>query len=368
MMAKSSNAQSFSDALLSRSIEKNVPKTFKEERIDAENTAAEHEKGRQVQASLYPNAVSSSEVKQGSKTVMSNERTIVTNASKELRNHLASLVGKGGLEIELEEFRSKTAREDKVDASVINEAALMSFSCKFVVPSKEIHRTAKFIVTYDEKVDRKYTVANVFYGSDEKEFPLTTASLNDFLKAQESDAVKNVKAEKPIVWFNPEADTYEKVAIKEPSEKIAARLQSQGFNVDSNFYVDACYNTSEFGRVVYFVDVPLEKAADFKKIAVVTDEDWVNRGLEKSYKHKETEWPDRATEAGQNSSYKKRDFKGEDWANRTEQGDKTENPYGTEAKMLASDAMRKEAVKKALDDNKPETTLEKIARLEKLLS
>jgi hypothetical protein len=181
--------------------------------------------------------------------------------------------------------------------------------------------------------------------------------------------VKTAKSEKPIVWFNPENDTIEEVTVASSNVKVAARLKTAGYDLDENYWVDATYNPSKFGRICTFVNVPLGKAGDFKKIAALSDEEWANRGLEdgkagKSKQMSADQWVNR-TEEGK--SYNHKDFKkGEEWVNRTEEKGKA-NPYGNVNTIMISGSKNEkndEAVRKAVSEN---DTLKKIEELEKLL-
>lgn len=366
-LVKSANHISFLDRILNKdSKAKTAGLTREEERREAENKAVEHSEKRKVEAAKYPKISTSNEDKPGFRNEVTDEHYVVQNASKVLKEHVSELVGKGGFTLDLDEFRPKQAHRDIVNDSHVTDSAIVAFAVKFMLPKKDSYKTAKFIVSYDQNADEKNKVEGVFFDENTKEYTLTSQNLKGYLNNTENDAVKTANTEKTLVWFNPDSDTIEAVNTVETTTKIASRLKSAGFDIDSNYWVDSTYGPKQFGKICVFANVPLSRADEFKKIAALSDDEWVNRGAEKTYKQKEVkDWTERTTEkAGyDHSDYKK----GDEWVNRTEQKGGDNNPYGTDAKMLSSDAMRKDAVKQALEGKVADTTMEKIEKLEKLL-
>ena len=377
-MVRPEGQPSFLERMMNISKDPAISGTFKEERKAKEKEASDFAAKREACKSKP--LVATSENHPGFRDQASDEVKLVEKASKHLKEHLNELVGKGGYDVDFDEFRSLKAHNDKIDNSIINEKALISFAVNFMTGAKS--KTAKFIVSFDESKDEKFAIENEFFVNQEKR-ALTSASLNAYLNESESDTVKQARAEKPLAFFNPElgdVGTYERVETKEPSHKVAARLKTAGYSITENFWIDACYGPKEFGRNCYFVEVPLGKSAEFKKFASMTDEEWTNRATDKSDKPKD--WDARSEEKG--GATKNEFKKGEDWAERTLEGGKEGkkkdygNPYNSDAKMLASDASkknlsaeatRKEAVKQAIasKDEGKKTIMDKLNELESLL-
>lgn len=357
-------------------------KTYKEERVAAEEAAIAHEAGRKVQASKYVAATVSEETNPGFKTKITDHATIVEKAARVLKEGIGELVGKGGFEIEPQELRSIKAHNDRISDNVVTDEALMSFSCKFMTPKTGIYKTASFVVAYNLADHKMYRLENIFYTEANKETPLTKDNLDSYLKSENAE-VKVTKGAKPLAYFNPEASGYDTMDTTESAEKVVARLESLGYNVDRNFYVDACYNTSKFGKLCYFVDVPMEKVAEFKQVASWSDDDWFNRTVEKKtafpYKAQDLGWTDRTLDKNAPENSYMRDHKDysnpKDWADRALQKEKLKNPYtggGAYTESAKKEDVVKEVIaadKKVVEASKtPEASvLDKVAELENLL-
>lgn len=359
-------------------------KTFDQERQDLEKKSVEFEMKRKAQAGAFPDASVSTESHPGTMTENTDKETIIEKASKHLKAELAELVGRGGLTIDVDEYRCTKAHKDKVDASHITDTAYVSFDVNFTI-SGEKSKLARFAVSFDGNRDKPYHVESKFLDAHDKSYDLNSNVLNAFLMEKE---MKTAKAEKPVAWFNPESETFETVTASVNTETILKRLIGEGFEIDSNFYVDACYGPKNWGRTAHMVAVPMNRVAEFTKICGLSDEEWINRGLEKSYKSPETEWIDRALEKTGDSNglstpgmdYNKPNYKNsDDWVNRTENKDSKENPYGKGAGMMKDDALRpdlrKEAIKNATDPKpvvaskvpETQTILEQLSKLDELL-
>ena len=378
-MRRSANSKSFKDIFMNKNADKfktDADLTFEEERLQAEAKSVEFENGRKAQASKFPNASVSTETHPGYMEENTDETKIVEAASRFLKAELGKLVGKGGFNITHEETRVIKCHKDTVDSSKITENAMMAFAVKFELPGLHKSKLAKFAVSFNEGSDERFVLEGKFLDANDKDYPLNSKNLEDFLNTENLE-VKTAKSEKPLVWFNYDSDTFESIPTIEGSEKIASRLKTAGYEVDSLFYVDACYGPKEFGRNCYLVKVPMNKEAEFKRFAAMSDDEWINRSIESErvapYKTPKTEWPDRALEpsgGGKDAftGYDKKDYnKGDEWINRTEdKGDKG-NPYNTAEKMMR-DESRKESVKAAIA-NKPEisSALDKVTKLEKLI-
>lgn len=379
-MRRSANAKSFKDIYMTKNAEKFGPAvdpTFEDERRVAEDKAVAYENGRKAQASKFPNASVSTEEHPGYMEEVSDEPKLVEKASKFLKVELGKLVGRGGFTIEHEETRVIKGHKDTVDSSKITDTAMMAFNVKFELPGLNKSKIAKFAVSFDEKGDDRFKLEGKFLDANDKDYDLNSKNLEDFLNTENS--VKIAKSEKPLVWFNHDVETFESVPTMESTEKVATRLKGAGYDIDPLYYVDACYDPKQFGRNCYLVKVPMNKEGEFKRIAAMSDDEWINRGLETErvapYKVPQTEWPDRALEpSGKGggdgyTAYDKKDYKkGDEWVNRTEDKGEKGNPYNTAEKMMR-DESRKDAVKNAIA-SKPEvsSTLSKVEKLEKLLS
>lgn len=357
-------------------------KTYEQERLDAEKAAVDFDMKRKAQAENYPKIEVSSESHPGTTTEFNDQEGIVEKAAKHLKAEIGRMVGRGGFTIDVDEFRALKAHADKVDSTKHTDTALVSFDVNFTLPGVKSYKLARFAVSFDGNRDKPYKVEERFLDANDKNYTLTAETLKDFLMEKEMRSAK--KSDKPVVWFNPETGdtgTFEAMKTVVASDKIIGRLAGEGFEVDSNFYVDACYDPNTFGRVCHLVAVPMDRTADFKKICGFTDEEWINRGSEKLYKQPKTDWVDRALEKNTDMSlstpgmdYNKPNYKNPDeWVARTENKDSKENPYGKGAGMMKDDALhpdlRKEAVKKALAEKVPETlsTLDKLNKLDELL-
>lgn len=384
-LVKSSNHKSWIEMVLNKNAEKSTDLTFNEERIAAENQAVDFEQKRKAQASKFPSLASSEENKPGFRAEVTDENKVIEAASRILIDRISELFGKkrnarnkqrkasmAGVELSPEEFRTIEAHKDIVDGSKIHDKALISFAIKFTLPGLNKFKTAKFVVSYDENSDNKFTVGDRFYDEKLNEYELTTANLEKFLTDAENETVKKASSEKPLVWFNPVEDKIQAVPV-ESSSKIASRLKSAGFDVDENYWVDRCYGMN-WGKICVFASVPMNRVAEFEKIAAWSDEEWKNRGGEKGKEAKDKgmpgeKWVGRTDEKG---SYDHMELdKGEKWVGRTQEKGPA-NPYGSEAKIMQSGTKStKEIVAESLKDaNKPaatETILDRLENLEKNL-
>ena len=363
---------SFIERLMKKDAGKSEPKTFAEERLAAEKEALEHEQKRLAQASKYTNAPAP-ELKRSFNPTASDQNSIVNDAEKFLRNHINVLFGKhtanknnkkkiasnsGGYNIEVDEFLAKKAHKDIIDNSDITDEAFMAFAAEFVLPGLNKSKTAKFIVSYNGGNDVPFKVEEKFYDSSENEYILNSTNLENFLKNAESEDKNMAKTETPIVYHNAEFNAYESVVTAEPSDKVVARLISAGYKVDPKTWIDTCHGP-EFGRLCYRVSVPLGSIPEFKKLAAMTDDEWVNRASEGQRMAPATPsdkaWVDRALD----SSHKDNTMRKNDtWVDRTSDPDghgTPKNPYNTEMKQLfasKSEEAKKEnvdAAKKGLE-------------------
>lgn len=314
--------------------------TFKEERKRLESEAVKYQKARKATKSKVQD-VGNKVYKEGYWKGADRQDRIVNEASNTLRDRLQDLCGKGGVSINLDEVRSLKAHKDVIDESNVLDEALISFDVDFTTPRGK--KSAKLVVSYKEANDKKsrFAVENSFFDNCENEYELNHENLGKFLT--ESKVESKVK-ETPIAYFNYDVETFEVIDAPANTDKVAARLTSKGFKVERR-YVDACYDPNHFGKICYVVQVGTDKnkVAAFKKIVSMSDDEWTNRGEEQSFKARNPEFNDRSLETG---SYTKK----EDWVNRSLEGGKEGNrnygnPYGNEAKMLASDARKKQASK-----------------------
>lgn len=378
-MRRSANSQSFYDLFLNKNKEKLTPvvdPTFSDEREAATAKAVEHENYRKAQAEKYPKVTVSNENHPGFMEEATDEPKLVEKASRFLKEEIGELVGRGGFIVDFEELRSIKAHKDTIDDSKITDNAMMAFAVRFELPGLSKFKTVKFAVSYDGSRDEKFVLENRFLDVNDKDYTLTSASLKDFLTKMENSEVKTAKSEKPLAWFNPnigEMGVYESISTVESSEKVASRLKTAGYDIDPLFYIDACYDPKEFGRNCFLVKVPMNKEAEFKKIAAMSDDEWINRGIESErvapYKVPKTEWVDRGIEpAGTSKSdeftgYDKKDYKkNQDWMDRTEDKGSKGNPYNTAEKMMRDESRKVDAEKKV-----EASTLSKVEELEKLL-
>ncbi len=372
-IVKSSTHKSWIDTYFAKEPE-GKDLTFKEARQVAEKDSVEFEQKRKVEASKCPNVATSAETVTPFNPKGSDEDKIVKEAVKTLVNHISDLFGNkrangkmAGCDVSPEETRITASHRDIKDDSHITEKAHFAFSAKFTLPGTNQYKVAKFIVSYDHKEHDKYKVANVFYDENLNEFGLTTANLESFLKSENN--VKKVASEKQLVWFNPENDRIEAVQTTESTTKVAARLRSAGYKVDDNYWVDACHDPRKFGKICVLAKVDIAQASDFKRIAVMSDDEWVNRagenGKDNDKKMDSKEWVDRTQEKG---SYGHKDYKKDDqWVNRTQEKG-NDNAYPTEKSILMADASKKDAPVTASKEEpkKPESLLETIENVEKL--
>lgn len=373
-----------SDKILGTTSAARSNKTMAEERMDAARQAAEHKANATQWSSKWVNAPAGEPARVYTARGNDEDR-IIKEAADVLTVHISDLFGNkiarntrrkkagtkriAGQEVIFDEFRKEASHEDKADFSNVTDKALVSFAIKFATGTG--YKTAKFIVAYDSKADEPYSVTPKFYDESETEYELTLDNLNKFLSATEKSAVKT--REKPIVYHNAKYGTYEIVNLSEPSAKIASRLASAGFNVEDNFWVDKCRGP-EFGRLCYRVDVDPDQADHFLKIAAMPDKEWADRAGEElrsaPYKtpnfQKSPEWADRAKER---EGYTSPDLKdGQKWVDRALEKGPDGNPYDTEAKMLASDASKKENLDKAKQtlENKREASKDVLNSLDEL--
>lgn len=369
----SSNHKSFSDAILNKN-DVNPDLTSKQVRAKLENEAVAFEQKEKEKKEFlkFASKPLSNETHPGFKTEMTDEHIIVEDAAKELiafisdldnpshsKKHRNSKKHKAGIDISKEEFRSVKSHNDLSDNSVVTDKAHVAFNVNFELPGLNKFKTAKFIVSYDLNSDVQYKVEDIFYGEDLQEYPLNSETLNNYMNT-ETD-MKTAKADKMVVWFNAETGAYEDYPIVASCKDVTARLASLGFSVDQSYWMDSCHNPHKFGKVVAFVDVPLNRVDEFKKTASMKDDEWVNRGSEngKADKSKDMSgdaWVNRTEEK---KGYEHKDFKkGDQWVNRTDEKG-PEIAYPNEKTMMLS-ANKKE-------DEKPVSTMDKIAALEKLL-
>ncbi len=345
-----------------RFIKANKPETpsltFKEEQRQKEEQAVAFEQGRKAQASKFPNATVSAEKHPGYKAEITDAPRLINKASNLVDAMVADLVGKGGFTVNLDEFREIKSHKDIKDHSTVNDEALIAFKVDFVVPGSKV-KTAKLIVSHKLNADTPLKVESVFYDNDNKEHELSSVVLTAFLENKMENTVKMANVEKPLAWFNPEVENYELVPHSSATVKVASRLTASGFEITSR-WVDTCHGPKLFGKVCNVVEVPLDRKDEFLKIAAWSDDEWVNRASEKSYKEnkdmsKDENWVNRAEEK---AGYPEQNLeKDSNWVDRTLEKGPKGNPYNTEAKMMAAGAakdeaalagVRKEAVNKAL--------------------
>ena len=331
--------------------------TIKEEKRVKEDEAVAFEQKRKATAAKYPNISVSAEKHPGFKAEITDAPRLIKEAADALEERVIDLVGKGGFEIELNEFRDIKSHKDIKDHSTVNDEAVIAFKVDFVTPGSKV-RTANMFVTHKLSNDEPLKVEAVFYDGENKEHELSSEVLKAFLENKMENTVKMASVDKPLAWFNPEAEGYQLVESASASAKVVARLKASGFEVTSQ-WIDTCHGPKTFGKICNVVDVPMERNAEFKQIAAWSDEEWVNRASEKSYKDnkdmsKDENWVNRADEK---AGYKEQDLKKDSaWVDRALEKGPTGNPYGTEAKMMAAGSkdeatlagIRKEAVNKAL--------------------
>jgi hypothetical protein len=350
-----------SNNFFERFIKANKPETpsltFKEEQRQKEEQAVAFEQGRKAQASKFPNATVSNEQHPGFKAEITDAPRLINKASNLVDEMVTDLVGKGGFTVELDEFREIKSHKDIKDHSTVNDEAIIAFKVDFTVPGSKI-KTAKLLVSHKLNSDTPLKVESVFYDNDNKEHELSSVVLTAFLENKMENTVKMANVEKPLAWFNPELGNYELVQLGSTSVKVASRLAASGFEVTSR-WVDTCHGPKTFGKVCNVVEVPLDRKDEFCKIAAWSDDEWVNRTNEKSYKDgkdlsKDENWVDRAQEK---AGYDKPDLKKDsNWVDRAQEKGPKGNPYNTEGKMMAAGSkdeaalagVRKEAVNKAL--------------------
>lgn len=380
-IVKSANYIPLIDRILGSKEEKSPSKgsTFLDERKELEKQAVKHEMERKAQSEKYPNL--QVEAKPDRKNIVSDEDRVSTKAAECLTNKLAELGGKrkptkkqlarrgglAGVEVELSEFRSVDSHNDVMDDSIVTDKALLSFAAKFQLPGIGKYKIAKFVVSYTEKNDSPFNVESNFYDENENEYLLTSENLDNFLANTESESVKKANKEAPLAYLNADAGetgAFEVVETVESSDKVAARLNESGF-VTTKEWIDTCHDPANFGKLCWLVQVPLNKVAEFKKIAAMSDDDWFNRGKEQSFKKSDTHWDDRALQSG--SKYDKKEYKKKDeWVDRAEEPGghgNHGNPYNSESKMLFADGSKKESNKKILASD----TLKDLEDLEKLI-
>jgi len=341
-------------------------KTFIEERQEAERKAVEHDMKRQAQKEKFANGTPHEFAGYHKDDVTDHDR-VVAGAFKTLKAHIDKLIGKGGYDMDVDEFRSRKSHRDIADDSEVTEQALISFDVKFALAAHKKHKTAKFVVSFKAEADEQYSVENSFYDSNESEYALTSSNLENFLSAEQN--MNEETKEQPLAFYNVEFDGYEVVDTAEPTDKVVARLRSNGFKVERE-WIDACYDPKQFGRLCYVAQVPLGQDKEFKKMASMSDDDWTSRSHEKSWKHKDQEWNDRALE--KEGDYGKMPLdKDETWFNRADEKKGSGNygdPYaGGKALYVDSNKKedRKEAVKKVLEARQ-KTEKETTSALEQL--
>jgi hypothetical protein len=285
------------------------------------------------------------------KEEVSDTDAVVKQAAKLLKKTLDNkdLLGQGGYSIAYNDFICQAQHNSVVDDSVITDKSLIGFEVSFMTPSSNARRIAKFIVEHDENADfadERLCVAKKFYDEDENEYVLSQKNLEKFLSGEDRVMAKK-NAEQPLAYFDAEADTLLSVDAPAGTAVVAKRLQDAGFSVHEE-YIDACHGPKTFGRICFMVDVPVGKTAEMQKIAVMSNDEWFKRGTDGGKDagadlNKEEAWFGRGKEQGGYTKRTETESK-ETWPNRAEEKGK-ENPYSTEAKMLASDAMKKTAAK-----------------------
>lgn len=349
--------------------------TLSDERVALEAQAIEYEKNRKEQASKFP-TLAPSEPKKAFVQEVTDYENIKNKATIALKSKIADLVGKGGFELSVNEFRPTKTTKATVGDETYTDNALILFDASFAVPGPSgANKIAKFVVSYDVNSDENYTVANEFYDKNESEYVLTSDNLNKFLETKEIAVSAN--KDLPVVWYDPTVETYVPVNTVSATEKVAARLQAKGFKVEKE-YIDACYDPHQFGRLCWLVKVPMARVAEFKKLAGMKDDEWFDRAgedgrtspvKEKDYKSGEA-WADRALEK---SGYDEKKYKdGKAWSERALQTGEAGNPYSSEMKMMVAgaksvDSKKEEMVKNALGVDKTESIKDNIKKLENLL-
>ncbi len=335
----------FLDSYTKASKEPEIPKTFADERAEAEFKAVEANKKLLANKNKFKSLTASTENHPGTKSEFNDEHVVENKATKALDEVLASYKLKGGSDITIDEFRSIKSHNDRINDNKITDEALVAFAAKFSTPSNKGYKTAKFIVSFKDNV---YTVADRFYDEQDNEHELNQVNIDKFFTTKDNSEMNKVASIKPIVFFDGsfgDVGRYEIAETVEDTKKVIARLKTAGFDrIDSNFWVDRC-NGPEFGKVCYFVEVPNERIGEFKKTSVMSDEEWVNRGTDKSGKGtpstKPDEWVDRALDPTNKQIHYTKD----NWTDRACDVNKDANPYSTEAKALYAGASKKEEVK-----------------------
>lgn len=343
-----------------KNYKKEVPSlTMKEEMKAKEEDAVTFAQKRKVSAALYPNATVSAENHPGFKAEITDAHKLTAQASEVLTEHISDLVGTGGFSVEVDEFRDIKSHKDLKDHSLVNDEAIIAFSVDFEVAGGK-HKTARMLVSHKYTDDVPLKVEASFYDTADRQYDLNSNILEAFLANKMENTIKMASTEKPLAWFNPKHENYEVVKSASGSAKVAARLKASGFEVRDNAWIDTCHGPKTFGRICTVVEVPMDRESEFLKIAAWSDDEWVNRAKEKSYKDskdlgKDEAWVDRAKEK---AGYDKKNLKEDStWVDRALDKDSSKNPYTTEAKMMNTGAkkdeevlegVRKEAVAKSL--------------------
>lgn len=280
----------------------------------------------------------------------SDDNHVIKEASKLLKDNLNKLIGKGGYSISLDEFRRTASHNSAKDDQVLTDKSLLVFAVNFMVAGTNEKKTAKFIVEHDEEASMssdRLKLGSLFYDKYDNEYKLSAKAVENFL-AGDNEQMRNV--EQPIAYFDAEVDGYESVDAPAGTHVVAARLREAGFDVTEE-YVDACNDPARFGRLCYMVDVPLDKVDSFKKVCAMSNDEWFNRGKNANSASPASpdlsgdKWFDRSKESGNSDG---RDLNNDKaWFDRSMNANEAKNPYGSEKAQLASDAMKKDASKKA---------------------
>lgn len=282
----------------------------------------------------------------------SDEDHIVKEASKVLKDNLVKMIGRGGYTIALDEFRRTASHNSPSDDEILTDKSLLVFAVNFMVAGTNERRTAKFVVEHDEDAamsSDRLKLGSVFYDKYDNEYKLSAKAVENFL-AGDNEQMKTSSVEQPIAYFDAEVDGYEAVDAPAGTHVVAARLREAGFDVTEE-YVDACNDPARFGRLCYMVDVPLDKMDSFKKVCAMSNEEWFSRGKDANSASPASpdlsgdKWFDRSKDQGNSDGRDLNDSKV--WFDRSLNVNEAKNPYGSEKAQLASDAMKKDASKKA---------------------
>ena len=320
--------------------------TMKDEREAAAADAAGFQK-RDAAAKTRFASLTEKAAQAARKVEAGDSESIEKMGAQALQAKLEGWLGKGGFDIQREEFRQKTAHKDATnDRYSVTDTALMSYAAHILLPSGGM-KTAKCVVAYDASKAREdqFEVQPMFFDALDQKRPMTEAGVKAFMAGEPATKATDSKEpgviepdNTPLVFFNSDEQVvgYEKLEVPPKLAAVALKkIADAGFEIEDEYLgretgvgsmahvIMAAPDRHEELRTITaaIVDQWDDKSwfersmGDDKKFHQANDEGWPERTKEKTVDGMPAapknphEWPERAMEkpgeeATANSAYK----------------------------------------------------------------